>query len=154
VVFNLLEVSALKLLTLVGDFLHSLSPVVQLKSGTDVGGFFLGVAVVIQKDFDGLEPLGELLFEKLKLFGSVVRSSVVFSKVFWVQGKEILSGGELLNGFAALNGKFLRGNVEFIHILLIALTPVLSLKSVDHRLIGQFHHVVQLQQTVFRKFSE
>lgn len=152
-IFNLLEIPAFKLLSLVGNLLHSLSPVVELKSRADIGGFFFGVAIVIQKNFYGLEPLREFFFKELEFFGSIV-PSVVSCKVFGVQCEEILSWGELFDGFAALSCKFLWGNVEFIDIFLITLSPVFGLKSINHRLIGKFHHVVQLQQTVFRKFSE
>ena len=53
-IIYLLEVSGFKLLTFVGDFLHSLSPVIQLESGTNVRGFFFTVAIVIQQYFNGL----------------------------------------------------------------------------------------------------
>ncbi len=127
----------------VGDLLHADSPVVEFDLGAGVGGFLLGLAVIVQQVADDLKPLGELSLEIMQ-FLHVLTLLVQTGVVFGVQLEQFLSRGHALDGVGHFTGELAHKGEEFFPDLGLALTPVLGTHAMEHRVVSVGHHLVKL----------
>ena len=74
--------------------------------------------------------------------------------LFWVKLKQFLSRSHRLNGILNLTGEFPNIGEIFLSDLLLTLSPVGSTHILYHWFVSVLDHLVQLDQTLGRYFSE